>query len=84
MGLVTGAVVFTISWWMVFFITLPIGIRTQEEEGDVTHGSMGSAPTRPRLLMKAAVAAVFAGILTYVADYGMDAQWIELREPIAR
>jgi len=80
MGIVTGILVFTISWWMVFFIALPIGIRTQEEEGDVTHGSMGSAPARPRLLLKMAWATIFAAVLTYVAYYGIDAQWVVLRE----
>ena len=38
--------IFFIVWWTVLFIVLPIGLRTQSEDGDVALGTVASAPTR--------------------------------------
>lgn len=40
--------VFFIVWWTVLFIVLPIGLRTQLDDGDVALGTVASAPTRFR------------------------------------
>jgi predicted secreted protein len=39
-----------VIWWTVLFAILPIGVRTQGEDGLVVPGTPASAPTRPRLL----------------------------------
>lgn len=39
-----------IIWWTVLFAVLPIGVRTQGEEGAVVPGTPESAPARPRFL----------------------------------
>jgi predicted secreted protein len=39
-----------IVWWVVLFAILPIGLRTQHEEGEVTLGTTESAPATPRML----------------------------------
>lgn len=36
--------VFFVIWWVVLFAMLPIGLRTQEEDGEVTLGTTASAP----------------------------------------
>lgn len=65
-------VVFVVTWWMVFFVTLPFGVKAAEtpEPGHAT-----SAPERPRLVIKAAIATVVALTLTGVAvaavEYGL-------------
>lgn len=41
--------VFFIVWWLVLFATLPFGLRTQDEEGDVTLGTTASAPRGPHM-----------------------------------
>lgn len=38
--------VFFIVWWTVLFVVLPIGLRTQMDDGDVALGTVASAPTR--------------------------------------
>lgn len=58
------AAIYFIVWWLVFFVTLPIGIRTQEEEGDGMHlGTVPSAPVRPMLLRKALAATIIAAVI---------------------
>lgn len=68
MGFVTGMLVYVISWWMIFFIALPIGIQSQSEAGEpVEPGTPESAPAKPRLLLKALVASVLAGVAVGIA-----------------
>ena len=42
--------IYVVIWWTVLFAILPIGVRTQGEDGAVVPGTPESAPTRPRLL----------------------------------
>lgn len=51
-GVVNGIVVFAIVWWLVIFTTLPIGVRSQQEDGEVVEGSEPGAPITPMLKKK--------------------------------
>ena len=42
--------IYVVIWWTVLFAILPIGVRTQGEDGTIVPGTPESAPTRPRLL----------------------------------
>ena len=53
MGWVTGLAIFFIIWWTVLFAILPIGMRSQSEEGTVVPGSEGAAPAEFRMVRKA-------------------------------
>ncbi len=67
MGVATAMLVYVVSWWLFFFLALPIGIRSQSEAGEeVEPGTPESAPVRPRLLLKALVASVLAGVMVGV------------------
>ena len=44
MSWVFGAAIFFLIWWLALFATLPFGMRTQDDEGDVTLGTVASAP----------------------------------------
>ena len=41
---------FFILWWMVLFAMLPFGLKTQDEDEDVTLGTVSSAPSGPHML----------------------------------
>jgi predicted secreted protein len=41
--------IFFVVWWTALFAILPIGVRTQEEDADITLGTTESAPSVPRL-----------------------------------
>ncbi len=49
MGIVGGIVTFLIIWWTVLFAVLPLGVRSQAENGEVARGSEPGAPVRPEL-----------------------------------
>jgi predicted secreted protein len=63
MALVFAISMYVVIWWIVLFAMLPIGVRTQAEEGEVTPGSAESAPHRPRLLPKMLATTVVASVL---------------------
>jgi predicted secreted protein len=48
MPLLTVAAIFFVLWWTVLFIVLPLGHRSQEDEGSVAAGTIESAPARFR------------------------------------
>ena len=59
--------IYVVIWWTLLFAILPIGVRTQGEDGEVVPGTPESAPTRPRLvrvvlLTTVASALVFAAL----------------------
>jgi predicted secreted protein len=77
MSLSLAIAIYVVIWWTVLFAVLPIGVRTQGEDGTVVPGTPESAPTRPRLvrvillttLVSAAVfAAMWAAIQSGVLD----------------
>ena len=60
MGIAGSLMVFAIAWWLAFFIMLPMGVRSQIEEGTVIPGTEPSSPVQPRLWRKAGAALVIA------------------------
>lgn len=53
MGIAGSLMVISIFWWLAFFMMLPVGVRSQFEDGMVVPGTEPSAPTAPRLWKKA-------------------------------
>lgn len=47
---VSVAALYFILWWLVLFATLPFGLKTQEEDSDVTLGTEASAPRGPHVM----------------------------------
>ena len=78
MSWLSGIVVFVIVWWLVFFMTLPVGVRRARE---VERGNDPGAPERPRLVLKAAVTTAIAGVLTLLAFLLIDSEWLTFRKP---
>jgi predicted secreted protein len=73
MSITLGLALYFVIWWTVLFAVLPIGLRTQHEEGEVVPGTPASAPARPRLLriflLNTLVAAVVFAIVWAVIVY---------------
>ena len=73
------AAIYFVLWWIILFATLPLGLRTQEEEGEVTLGTIASAPRTPRvwrsMLLTTLITTVLVGIyyvVTAVFGYSFD------------
>lgn len=50
MSWISIAAIYFILWWVVLFAMLPFGVRTQDDEGEVTLGTVASAPHGPHML----------------------------------
>ena len=77
MGWFGGLVVFTVVWWLVFFVTLPFGVRRIENP---EHGHDAGAPEKPRILIKAAITTAIAGALTGGLAMAVAYDLIDIRE----
>jgi predicted secreted protein len=73
MGIGTSFAVFFLIWWVMLFAVLPFGLRTQEEEKDVTLGTTSSAPSGRHigraLLINTIVSLVIFGAGYFAAHY---------------
>ncbi len=68
MSWVSIAAIFFIIWWTVLFAMLPIGLRTQDDEGEVTLGTTPSAPRGPHML-KVVIRTTVVSLLIFGAFY---------------
>lgn len=55
--------VYFICWWLVLFMILPIGVRTQADEGTIEPGTADSAPTAPFLLRKFLATTIVSSVI---------------------
>jgi predicted secreted protein len=67
--------IYVVLWWTVLFAVLPIGVRTQGEDGKVVPGTPESAPSTPRLLrvvlVTTAVSALLFAVVWAAVRYGL-------------
>ena len=74
-GIGSAIAIYFIIWWLSLFIVLPFGIRSQHEDGSVTHGTDPGAPVAPlilrRLVVTTLVAAVFFALFLAVMNSGL-------------
>jgi predicted secreted protein len=75
MSLTLGIAIYVIIWWTVLFAVLPIGVRTQGEDGSVVPGTPESAPSTPRLvrvaLLTTLISALLFGAVWVAVRYGL-------------
>jgi len=62
MGIVGGIAIYFVCWWMTLLAVLPIGVRTQGEEGEIIPGTVASAPVIPRMRWKLILTTILAFI----------------------
>jgi predicted secreted protein len=62
-SIIAWGAIYVVVWWITIFTMLPIGVRSQEEAGEVTPGSERGAPVAPHLKMKAAMTTVISAVI---------------------
>lgn len=71
----TAFAIYFVIWWIVLFVTLPFGVRSQHEDGESSAGTDPGAPVASqmgrKLIWTTVISAViFAGaLLAYNAGY---------------
>ncbi len=51
----TAFAIYFVLWWLVLFLTLPFGVRSQHEDGEGPPGTDPGAPVLTRMGCKAAL-----------------------------
>ncbi len=59
-----GLAIYFVVWWIPLFAVLPIGVRSQEEGGEVAEGTEPGAPVAPMMLKKVLITSVVASPLS--------------------
>lgn len=73
MNFATGLIIFVIVWWLVLFMVLPWGVR-REEAPEAGHEP--GAPANPRILLKAVITTLIAGMIWGAIYWAIDADLI--------
>lgn len=77
----TAFAIYFVIWWIMLFVTLPFGVRTQEDDGETVPGTDPGAPALARMAAKliwtTVLSAVFFALawLAYDAGY-LDVYWL--------
>ena len=79
MTLATGIAIYVVVWWVVLFAVLPWGVKPPET---LVPGQADSAPENPRLLLKAAVTTVIAGVIWAGIYLVVRSDWISFRDMV--
>ncbi|MDB5547378.1 MAG: hypothetical protein JWR73_2429 [Tardiphaga sp.] len=61
--------IYFVLWWIVLFVTLPFGVRSQHEDGDQTDGTDPGAPIVSRMRAKL-VWTTLISLVIFVAGFG--------------
>jgi predicted secreted protein len=72
----SGIVVFILIWWLVFFMTLPWGVRRAGEEA---RGHDAGAPVNPRLWTKAGIATGISAVIFALVWWGIERGGLSFR-----
>lgn len=82
MNFATVILVYVIAWWMVFFMMLPVGVRSQHESEDgITAGTEPGAPVKPMLKKKMIITSIIAVFLTIGYYFLQDSGLYSFRTP---
>ncbi len=72
----TGAIVYILVWWVTLFAVLPLWV-VPSKPGEIGHAA--GAPQQPRLVRKAAVTSIIAGIVWIIIYLLVRSPWLSFR-----
>ena len=63
----TGLAIYFVIWWLVLFLTLPFGVRSQHEDGESAPGTDPGAPILARMGRKLLMTTLISGVIFAIA-----------------
>ena len=81
MGLTDSIIVYICIWWVIFFITLPFGIKSEKKIfKENIEGNDPGAPKKPYILQKFIISTLITSILFFAIYYMVNNNYLNLRE----
>ena len=71
MNWVLAFAIFIVLGWVVLFVVLPVGLTTQDDEQEVTLGTVSSAPGKASHVLKSMLLATLVSIALFGAFYAV-------------
>jgi predicted secreted protein len=74
----TAFAIYFVLWWIVLFVTLPFGVRSQQEDGGGAPGTDPGAPIVSRMGQKMLWTTVISAVLFAVLWLAYDAGYLNV------
>jgi predicted secreted protein len=74
----TGFAIYFVLWWIVLFLTLPFGVRSQHEDGEGAPGTDPGAPIMSRMGAKLIWTTVLSTAIFAVAMLAYNAGYLNI------
>jgi predicted secreted protein len=77
----TGFAIYFVVWWIMLFLTLPFGVRSQHEDGESVPGTDPGAPVASqmgrKLIWTTILSAVFFAVAMVAYNAGLlNVEWL--------
>ena len=77
-NLATAFAIYFVLWWIVLFLTLPFGVRSQHEDGAGAPGTDPGAPIMARMGRKLIWTTVISAVIYAVAMLAYNAGYLNI------
>jgi predicted secreted protein len=74
----TAFAIYFVLWWVVLFLTLPFGVRSQHEEGGGVEGTDPGAPIMARMGRKLIWTTLISAVIFAVAMWAYHAGYLNI------
>jgi predicted secreted protein len=74
----TAFAIYFVLWWVVLFLTLPFGVRSQHEEGGGVEGTDPGAPIMARMGRKLLWTTLISAVIFAVAMWAYNAGYLSI------
>ena len=74
----TGYAIYFVLWWIVLFLTLPFGVRSQHEDGEGAPGTDPGAPIATQMGRKLIWTTVLSAVIFGVAMLAYNAGYLSI------
>jgi predicted secreted protein len=74
----TGFAIYFVMWWVVLFLTLPFGVRSQHEDGEGAPGTDPGAPIATQMRRKLIWTTLISAIIFAVALLAYNAGFLNV------
>jgi predicted secreted protein len=74
----TAFAIYFVMWWIVLFVTLPFGVRSQHEDGESPAGTDPGAPVLPQMARKLVWTTVISAVIFALAMLAYNAGYLNV------
>jgi predicted secreted protein len=74
----TAFAIYFVLWWLVLFVTLPFGVRSQHEDGRGAPGTDPGAPIATKMGRKLIWTTIISAVIFAIAMLAYDAGYLSI------